>query len=45
MWVSARVEEKIAQLDETQWTEEQAFTHALDEVIAEDEGRTWAAGQ
>jgi membrane glycosyltransferase len=44
MWVSTRVEDKMAQLDPAQWNESDAYRHALDEVIAEDEGRTQASG-
>lgn len=44
MWVSTRVEEKLAQLDEKMWSEKDAYSHALNEIISEDQGRTWAQG-
>lgn len=44
MWVSTRVEDKLETFGE-QWGEEEAYSQALMEVVAEDEGRTWAAGR
>ena len=48
MAASARVEDKLAALDRGQgWNNEReldAYSTALAEVIAEDEGRTWAEG-
>lgn len=44
MWISTRVEEKLAQLDEKVWSEQDAYQNALNDVISEDEGRTWAQG-
>lgn len=43
MWVSTRVEDKLAEFGE-EWTEKEAYNQALEEVVAEDDGRTWAAG-
>jgi len=44
MWISTRVEEKLAQLDEKMWSEKDAYLHALNDIISEDQGRTWAQG-
>ena len=48
MWVSNRVEEKLAVIERRQgWTQEDeanAYRDALSEVVDEDEGRTWADG-
>jgi len=46
MWVSSRVEEKLMDIDRPDsWTvenETDCFREALETVVAEDEGRTWA---
>ena len=48
LWVSARIENKLREItrhdDWTQEDEDNAYCTALDAVIAEDEGRTWAQG-
>ena len=48
MAVSARIEDKLAAITRTEtWTEEdehQEYTECLQQVIKEDEGRTWADG-
>ena len=48
MWVSSRVEEKLVDIDRPDsWTvenETDCFREALETVVAEDEGRTWAEG-
>jgi hypothetical protein len=48
MWVSARVEDKLAMVHRydgwTQQDEDDAYKHALDEVVSSDDGRTWASG-
>jgi hypothetical protein len=48
MWVSARVEDKLAMVHRydgwTQQDEDDAYKQALDEVIKSDDGRTWASG-
>jgi len=48
MWVSCRVEDKLAAIQRgptwSQIDEANAYTNALNEVILEDEGRTWADG-
>ncbi|KAF2110810.1 glycosyl transferase family group 2-domain-containing protein [Lophiotrema nucula] len=48
LWTSAKVEEKLAQITRSEgWTqkdETQAYGHALQEVIAEANGETWADG-
>jgi hypothetical protein len=45
MWVSTRVEDKLAILDDDEHEDSAvAYRQALDEVVAEDEGRTWATG-
>jgi len=43
MWVSTRIEDKLSvQLEHGDSAI--AYRQALDEVVAEDEGRTWASG-
>ena len=48
MWVSARVEDKLALIERHQaWTQEDeagVYKKALMEVVEEDQGRTWADG-
>ncbi|KKY13398.1 putative glycosyl transferase family 2 [Diplodia seriata] len=48
LWVSNRVEEKLLPLHRSDsWTQDDevaAYRNALAEVVAEDEGRTWADG-
>ncbi|KAF2427413.1 hypothetical protein EJ08DRAFT_699638 [Tothia fuscella] len=48
LWVSQRIEEKLATKDRSpNWSqieESEAYREALAEVIQEDEGRTWADG-
>ena len=48
MWCSIRVEDKLLLVQRLEgWTQDEeanAYRHALDEVIQEDEGRTWADG-
>lgn len=48
LWVSNRVEDKLSNLQRTaSWTQDdeaQAYVNALNEVVEEDEGRTWADG-
>lgn len=48
MWVSVRVEDKLAEIARHEkWTQEDeanAYQEALNQVVAEDEGRTWADG-
>ncbi|KAI9698880.1 MAG: hypothetical protein M1820_007301 [Bogoriella megaspora] len=48
LWVSNRVEEKLNQLERhDQWNNEneaEAYRNALADVVAEDDGRTWADG-
>lgn len=48
LWVSNRIEEKLALVQRTQaWTQDdeaEAYRNALVEVVEEDEGRTWADG-
>ncbi|CAK1357161.1 unnamed protein product [Cercospora beticola] len=48
LWVSNRVEEKLAAIERHQgWNQEDeanAYRDALTEVVEEDEGRTWADG-
>ena len=48
MWISCRVEERLAQVNRhgswSQYDEAAAYTVALNDVIREDEGRTWADG-
>ncbi|KAJ9619954.1 hypothetical protein H2203_008229 [Taxawa tesnikishii (nom. ined.)] len=48
MWVSNRVEDKLAAIFRPEtWTQEDeanAYVKALNEVVEEDEGRTWADG-
>lgn len=47
MWVSTRVEDKLLALEEDGFDTDtpEVYKRALEEVIAEDEGRTWAIGQ
>lgn len=47
MWVSCRIEEKLAARQLDSWTavdEAMAYGAALTEICEEDEGRTWADG-
>jgi len=48
LWISQRVEDKLVAIDRHRsWTQEDeavAYRSALAEVVAEDEGRTWADG-
>jgi hypothetical protein len=47
MWVSTRVEDKlVAMAEEGEETDpSDAYERALEEVISEDNGQTWAVGQ
>ena len=48
LWVSQRVEDKLVNIERTEdWTQEDesaVYKNALADVVAEDEGRTWADG-
>lgn len=48
LWVSARVEDRMAETDRSEsWTqsdEDEAYHNALTDIVTEDEGRTWAEG-
>lgn len=48
MWVSCRVEDKLAEVTRgaswSQMDEANAYTSALTQVVEEDQGRTWADG-
>jgi len=45
MWISTRVEDKLSVQHEDKHEDSAvAYRQALDEVVAEDEGRTWATG-
>lgn len=48
LWVSNRLEDKLSQIDRSEkWSQEDeanAYVDVLNEVVEEDEGRTWADG-